>query len=1190
MKSASPIFNAVLWFGLLVATQNAKGELLVYEAFDYPPGTSIAGQSGGPGWTNAWATGSSQGLATNVAGSLGYADVNGRSLQTFAGSIIVGNPVGTIATTANPNRALPGNLSGGANTTAGAGRTNWLSFLYQRLNFIPGPYFRQANLGLFEAGGERAAVGSPNTSATNFHLMSLWGSGVHNNAMAFQSPEHPIVAGATCFVLMKIVTDGAATADTAYVWFNWTNLLVEPPLSTATLTNDEVNLSGVNILRLQAGNANTSGSNAVWQADELRLGTTFADVTPSVIIGAAPFINSPPASQTVTIGEPVNFVVNAGGSLPLAYQWHFNTNTPLPGATNATMTIASAQPADAGAYHVSITNSQGAVTSSIATLTVQPPAPPEITTQPVSPTVVAGYGVNLSVGASGHAPLRYQWRFGAVPLAKETNSILGLTNVQTNNAGSYSVVITNIAGAITSSPAILTVIDVGPTNLPVFPGADGAAKFISGGRGGIVYHVTKLNSQLDDPLRESPGTLLYGLNSANFPPGPRTIVFDVAGVFHLGIRDTTNWTSGGHAWDATSRQSISASDLTIAGQTAPGPVIIMGGTLKPSGVNLVIRNLTIAAGYGMKSFWEPDDLASPAPGTLPTSFTMDAIDVSGQDVMLDHIDALFASDEAISCNEKARDLTIQYCLSAQGQNYDGHGYGHLLQPDTDFKLSYLHNLDAHLSSRLPRVGSEVGTGSLNDFRNNVTYNWFGSGPGYAGGNQYSKNNFIQNFYLAGAGGDSSWNSTAGGGTGIFNGSSAAYTAVYASGNVRDADKDGDPNDSSSADGLYASSTIIPAAYDIGIGVTLEAKASFTNVLRYVGSRWWERDYDFTSANTNAINTPVERLIREVFTGTGRIEAWADDPYDANPNEGAEWRSLWALRADANGVAPFNRPLGWDTDNDGMPDVWETAHGLDPYGANHNADFDADSYTDLEEYLNEVAAWPAPGVIQFTGEADGRFARIFNWRVLGQAVNITNLGSNATFSHWQPSRYDAAVISNRTVTVDAVGQHAGILRLTNNATLNITHGWLNVATRLENNLGCTLAVSSAGRLISSNLMNQGTLRLSGDAGLVVSGAFTNTGTLDVMTWNGTLPGGLVNTGSLLDRSLIRIASAGVSGTNFQVRIHGYAGHNYQLQYRNDLTGGLWQNVGTPVAGADAPIDFTHTNGAAAPQRYYHVIVD
>jgi hypothetical protein len=94
----------------------------------------------------------------------------------------------------------------------------------------------------------------------------------------------------------------------------------------------------------------------------------------------------------------------------------------------------------------------------------------------------------------------------------------------------------------------------------------------------------------------------------------------------------------------------------------------------------------------------------------------------------------------------------------------------------------------------------------------------------------------------------------------------------------------------------------------------------------------------------------------------------------------------------------------------------------------------------------------------------------------------------------------------------------------------------------------------------------------------------------MTWSGTLPAGFVNIGTVLDRSLIRVDSVELNGSDFKVKIQGYRGHNYQLQYRDDLPGGTWTNIGAPVAGADALITFTHTSGATAQQRFYRVAVD
>src|SRR5687767_5133274 len=149
--------------------------------------------------------------------------------------------------------------------------------------------------------------------------------------------------------------------------------------------------------------------------------------------------------------------------------------------------------------------------------------------------------------------------------------------------------------ALAAAPAVAS------AQIPAFPGADGAAANVTGGRGGAVYHVTRLDASYQDT---SPGTLRFGLNNANFPAGgPRTIVFDVGGRINLG-RVVAGWDPNGNGWDAQSRLDI-PSNVTIAGQTAPGPVVIHGGVVKPGGTNMILRNVTIAPGYGTRSFSQP---------------------------------------------------------------------------------------------------------------------------------------------------------------------------------------------------------------------------------------------------------------------------------------------------------------------------------------------------------------------------------------------------------------------------------------------------------------------------------------------------------------------------------------------------------------------------------------------------------
>src|SRR4029079_15384723 len=199
--------------------------------------------------------------------------------------------------------------------------------------------------------------------------------------------------------------------------------------------------------------------------------------------------------------------------------------------------------------------------------------------------------------------------------------------------------------------------------------------------------------------------------------GPRTIVFDVSGVIHLGRAAVSGWDANGNGWDTASRLTAPW-DTTIAGQTAPGPIIIMGGTIKPGGNNIIIRNVTVAACYGNRSFDEAGK--PPTSGDFPDSYVYDAFDISGTNVMLDHVTAIYGTDETVSMNELANNITIEFCTIAQGQNYPqadaeasgvsytGHALGSLLQAGSNAKISVLHNRYAHLKGRLPRVGTESG--------------------------------------------------------------------------------------------------------------------------------------------------------------------------------------------------------------------------------------------------------------------------------------------------------------------------------------------------------------------------------------------------------------------------------------------------------------------------------------------------
>jgi hypothetical protein len=171
-----------------------------------------------------------------------------------------------------------------------------------------------------------------------------------------------------------------------------------------------------------------------------------------------PYISKHPSSVTNNPGQLGSFTVNASGAGTLTYRWLFN-GAPLAGAnfggTNAsTLYVTNSQTANAGNYSVVVSNSFGAVTSAVASLTVR--SVPVITQQPASQTVPVGGNATFNVTATG-AALFYQWRFNSVNIGGATGSSYTRFNITSADAGAYTVVITNTIGSVTSSPAQLIV-------------------------------------------------------------------------------------------------------------------------------------------------------------------------------------------------------------------------------------------------------------------------------------------------------------------------------------------------------------------------------------------------------------------------------------------------------------------------------------------------------------------------------------------------------------------------------------------------------------------------------------------------------------------------------------------------------------------------------------------------------------
>jgi pectate lyase len=237
------------------------------------------------------------------------------------------------------------------------------------------------------------------------------------------------------------------------------------------------------------------------------------------IPGATPAsIDLDPQDQFVLVGQNASFNVQASGTAPLSYQWYYNTNSVLTNATSSALTLTSVQLSDAGGYSVIVSNSYGSVTSAVAQLTVTTPVAPSINTQPQDQTNVSpGASASFSVIASGSEPLNYQWYYNTNSvITNATDATLTLTNVQVANAGSYSVVVNNIADFVTSSNAILTVntnpvapvFNSQPASLVVLAGSTVSFTVVAAGTAPISYQWNKNSAPI-------PGATSSTLNLPN---------------------------------------------------------------------------------------------------------------------------------------------------------------------------------------------------------------------------------------------------------------------------------------------------------------------------------------------------------------------------------------------------------------------------------------------------------------------------------------------------------------------------------------------------------------------------------------------------------------------------------------------------------------------------------------------------
>lgn len=522
-------------------------------------------------------------------------------------------------------------------------------------------------------------------------------------------------------------------------------------------------------------------------------------------------------------------------------------------------------------------------------------------------------------------------------------------------------IFTTMAAALMSAAAL--------AQAPAFPGAEGHGRYVTGGRGGKVIHVTNLNDKGTGSFRAAV--------SGN---SKKIIVFDVAGVIPL-------------ASDLT----IGA-NTTILGQTAPSPGITLRYyTVRPES-NCIIRFIRLRRG-------QEKDINDGADATWQRNET---------GIIFDHCSFSWSIDEVASFYDN-NNFTMQWCTIAEsltnpGHSKGAHGYGGIWGGKL---ASFHHNFLGHLMNRGPRFnGARYGwTGYTSnqdyatykwktpvqaenvDFRNSVIYNAQGTCYGGPGGGQI---NIVNNYYKAGP--SQSLQSTTQNGikvnvsTGKERGNQDRITLVTVS-------------SSGNSDKKHPELYGMTSRYFINGNTTETTKGSVTKNKDWKGVSYDEGTYTYNaeiySADKN--NFYGDAVEHKTINGVSCVKIKMDEPaptgvitthtadeafckvlanagaslfrdeIDARYMEEAktgtaQYKGSITLSpgiidkvSDVNGYtektfATGSRPEGFDSDNDGIPDDWETANGLNPNDASDALTYSLDEkgyYTNLEVYANSL---------------------------------------------------------------------------------------------------------------------------------------------------------------------------------------------------------------------------------------------
>jgi len=410
-----------------------------------------------------------------------------------------------------------------------------------------------------------------------------------------------------------------------------------------------------------------------------------------------------------------------------------------------------------------------------------------------------------------------------------------------------------------------------------FPGAQGFGRYATGGRGGTIYHVTNLND-------DGAGSLRDAVSQPN-----RIIVFDVCGVIKL--------KSG----------LVFSKNLTVLGQTAPGDgVQVYGDRVSFSGAdNIIVRHMRFRMGKGGTSGKDAAGVAN------------------GRNMIFDHLSVLWGRDECFSISwdnkgTEPTDITIQNSIIGQG--LQTHSCGGLIQ--TSGGVTLYRNLYIENKTRNPKVKG------LNQFVNNVVYNWGGGGCYLMGRDSQGDSwaHIENNYFMKGP-----WGS----GSPLSDGNENFQ--FYAAGNYHDGNKDGQLNGSAmTADDYTATGGLVRASLS---EITNQPKPfpAITDMMTAEQALQWI--IDSVGPSLPARDEVDKYLIDELksFGTGGSTDGISDET--ALPHKGTGTLFIG------------NKPL--DTDGDGIPDEWENANGLNPNNAADAAAKAANGYANIENYVFSI---------------------------------------------------------------------------------------------------------------------------------------------------------------------------------------------------------------------------------------------